>query len=206
MTPGMLLLTLLAIGVFCGLLQRVLDRMYLTDRQALGIIVLMLAGTFIPNIHLGNIAFNIGGIIPAGICIYLLFKVDTNFERLRALIGSLITGSIVFALSTMLPTEAEQLPFDPLWLYGIAGGLIAWLTGRSRRSAFICGTLGVVLADVLSWAYATFQGYTAQLVLGGGGIADAVVISGVLAVLFCELMGEMIERIVRTKRTTEQRS
>ncbi len=206
MTPGMLLLTLLAIGVFCGLLQRVLDRMYLTDRQALGIIVLMLAGTFIPNIHLGNIAFNIGGIIPAGICIYLLFKVDTNFERLRALIGSLITGSIVFALSTLLPAEAEQLPFDPLWLYGIAGGLIAWLTGRSRRSAFICGTLGVVLADFLNWAYASFQGYTAQLVLGGGGIADAVVISGVLAVLFCELMGEMIERIVRTKRTTEQRS
>ena len=206
MTPGMLLLTLIAIGVFCGLLQRVLDRMYLTDRQALGIIVLMLAGTFIPNIRLGNIAFNIGGIIPAGICIYLLFKTDTNFERLRALIGSLITGSIVFALSTLLPAEAEQLPFDPLWLYGIAGGLIAWLTGRSRRSAFICGTLGVVLADVLNWAYASFQGYTAQLVLGGGGIADAVVISGVLAVLFCELMGEMIERIVRTKRTTEQRS
>lgn len=206
MTPGMLLLMLLAIGVFCGLLQRVLDRMYMTDRQALVIIGLMLAGTFIPNIHIGNTEINIGGVIPAVVCIYLFIKADSQYERLRALIGSLITSAAVFLISTLMPAEAEQLPFDPLWIYGICGGFIAWVTGHSRRNAYICGTLGVLIADVLNWVYTTLQGYRTQLVLCGGGIADAVVISGVLAVLFCELLGEAIERIVRTKRTTEQRS
>ena len=206
MTPGMFLLTLLAILVFSGLLQRVLDRMYLTDRQALLLIVLMLFGSFIPNIHIGTVALNIGGIIPAIICVWLFFKADTLHERLRAFIGSLITASAVFLLSALLPAEAEQLPFDPLWLYGITGGLIAWIAGRSRRCAYICGTLGVILADVMSWAYASIMGYYAELVLCGGGIADAAVISGVLAVLFCELLGETIERIIRGRKASEQRT
>lgn len=206
MTPGMLLLMLLAVGVFCGLLQRVLDRMYLTDRQALAIIAAMLVGTFIPNIHLGSIMLNVGGIIPAIVCIELLFKADTSFERLRAMIGSLITAALIFAISTFLPSEAEQLSLDPLWIYGVTGGLIAWIIGHSRRCAFICGTLGVLLADILSWSYTSLQGYTAQLVICGGGIADAVVISGVFAVLFCEILGEMVERIVRTKKATEQKT
>lgn len=206
MTPGMFLLMLLAILVFSGLLQRVLDRMYLTDRQALLLIGLMLVGSFIPNIHIGIVALNIGGIIPAIICVWLFFKADRMHERLRALIGSLITASAVFLLSALLPSEAEQLPFDPLWLYGVAGGLIAWIAGRSRRSAYICGTFGVMLADVMSWAYASLRGYHAELVLCGGGIADAAVISGVLAVLFCELLGEAIERLMRARKASEQRT
>ena len=125
MTSGTLLLTLLAIGIFCGLLQRVLDRMYLTDRQAIAIIVLMLAGTFIPNISLGKIAVNIGGIFPVGVCVYLLCRADSKRERLRALIGSVITAAVIFFASVMMPAEAEQLPVDPLWIYGLVGGVIA---------------------------------------------------------------------------------
>lgn len=206
MTPGMLVLTLLAVGVFCGLLQRVLDRMYLTDRQALLLIGIMLIGTFIPNIHLGKLALNVGGMIPAAICIYLMVKADTAKERLRSIVGCMITAAAILALSMLMPAEAEQMPFDPMWVYGVVGGIVAWLAGRSRRCAFICGTLGVMLADTFNWLVATLQGYNTTLVLGGGGIADAAVISGVLAVLFCELLGEAIERIVGMKRSTEQRS
>ena len=206
MTPGMLVLTLLAVGVFCGLLQRVLDRMYLTDRQALLLIGIMLIGTFIPNIHLGKLAFNVGGMIPAAICIYLMVKADTAKERLHSIVGCMITAAAILALSMLMPAEAEQMPFDPMWVYGVVGGIVAWLAGRSRRCAFICGTLGVMLADTFNWLVATLQGYNTMLVLGGGGIADAAVISGVMAVLFCELFGEAIERIVGMKGSTEQRS
>ena len=206
MTPGMLVLTLLAVGVFCGLLQRVLDRMYLTDRQALLLIGIMLIGTFIPNLQIGTLAINIGGMIPAAICIYLMVKTDTAKERLRSIVGCMITAAAILALSMLMPAEAEQMPFDPMWVYGVVGGVVAWLAGRSRRCAFICGTLGVILADTFNWLVATLQGYNTTLVLGGGGIADAAVISGVLAVLFCELLGEAIERIVGMKRSSEQRS
>lgn len=200
MSAGMMLLTIAAVLVFCGLLQRVLDRMYLTDRQALLIIGAMLLGTFLPNIDFGLFAVNLGGaVIPLGVCLYLLVKADESIERLRTIIGTLLTAGAVYALSALLPAEAETLPIDPMWLYGLCGGLIAWIAGRSRRGAFICGVAGVILADVASAIVASMQGYQTQLILGGAGIADATVISGVVAVFLCELVGEIVERFVRAR-------
>lgn len=198
MSAGMMLLTIAAVLVFCGLLQRVLDRMYLTDRQALLIIGAMLLGTLLPNITFGPISVNLGGaIIPLGVCVYLLIKADTAVERWRTLLGTLITAAAVYAVSVLLPAEAEVLPFDPMWVYGLCGGVIAWLFGRSRRAAFVCGIAGVILADIVTAIVTGVQGYQVQLVLGGAGIADATVISGVVGVFMCELVGETVERIVR---------
>lgn len=198
MSGGTMLLLIAAILVFCGLLQRVLDRMHLTDHQALFLIGAMIAGTFLPDISFGAIRVNIGGaIIPLGVCVYLFIRADESIERWRALLGTLLTGGAVYALSALLPAEAEALLVDPIWLYGICGGVIAWLLGRSRRAAFICGVAGVLLADAASALVAVSQGYAVQFTLGGGGIADACVISGVIGVLMCELIGETIERFVR---------
>lgn len=201
MSAGMMFLTILAILVFCGLLQRVLDRMYLSDRQALGIIGAMILGTLLPNISIGRVSISIGGaVIPLLLCIWLLFKVDTAKERWKAMIGSILTGGGILALSTFLPAEAEALFVDPMWIYGIVGGLIAWVLGRSRRAAFICGVAGILLADSASAMLIWIQGYKTQLVLGGAGIADASVISGVIGVLFCEIVGEIAERFVRVRQ------
>ncbi len=198
MTAGMMLLSIVAVLAFCGVLQRVLDRMYLTDRAALLLIGAMLAGTFLPNILLGRVEINIGGaLIPLGVCAYLLIKADESTERWRALLGSVLTATAVYGLTLLLPAEAEALPIEPMWLYGLAGGVIAWVLGRSRRGAFICGVTGVLLADAATAAVNWAQGINQPLVLGGAGFADAAVISGVVAVLLCELLGETIERIAR---------
>lgn len=61
MSGGMLLLTITAVLIFSGLLQRVLDRMYLTDRQALVLVGLMIIGTFLPHLSIGFVSINIGG-------------------------------------------------------------------------------------------------------------------------------------------------
>ena len=200
MTIGSMLLLIAAVLVFCGLLQRVLDRMYLTDRQALIIIGAMLLGTFLPSLHFGPVSISIGGaLIPLGVCVYLMIKADTSWERWRTALGTVLTGAAVYALAVLLPSEPEALTIDPLWLYGLCGGIVAWLFGRSRRGAFICGVVGVLLADFTNAVVTMLKGYQTQLVLGGGGIADATVVSGVLAVLMCELIGETIERFVRAR-------
>ncbi len=200
MSAGMMLLTILAVLIFCGLIQRVLDRMHLTDRQALLLVGLMLLGTLLPNLTFGPVSIGLGGaLIPLGVCAYLFIKADEPIERWRSLIGAVITGTAVYAMSALLPAEAEALPIDPMWLCGAAGGVVAWVAGRSRRCAFICGVLGVVLADVASFLVARLQGYQATLTIGGAGVADAVVGSGVLAVLLCELVGETVERFVRRR-------
>lgn len=201
MSFGSLLLIIAAILVFCGLLQRVLDRMYLTDRQALLLIGLMLVGTFLPGIRLGDVTIHFGGaLIPLGVCVYLIIRANTAWERWRSVIGSIITAILVYLLSKLLPAEAEKMWVEPMWLYGLCGGIVAWLIGRSRRAAFICGVVGVLLADAASFIVAKLQGYTAELHLGGGGIADAGIISGVIAVLLCETVGELLERITRRDR------
>lgn len=200
MSIGMVVLTVAAVLVFFGVAQRVLDRMHLTDRMALVLIGAMFAGTLLPNADVGVVSISIGGcIIPLGVCVYLFIKADEGKERLRAAIGAVLTGAAVYALSIFLPDEPEQMWMEPNLIYGLAGGLIAWLLGRSRRAAFICGVVGVLLADVATALVNWSSGINQQLVLGGAGIGDTVVISGILAVLLAELVGETVERIVRRR-------
>lgn len=201
MSIGMVLLTAAAILVFFGVTQRVLDRMYLSDRAALLLIALMFFGTLIPNLRFGSVQISIGGaLIPAGICVYLLIRAGTSKERIRTLVGTVLTGALVFFVSAyILPDEPEQLPFDPMYLNGVIGGLIAYALGRSRRGAFICGVLGVMLADIAAAVVNRANGIEQTLYLGGAGVFDAMMIAGILAVVLAELVGEVLERLTRGK-------
>ena len=198
MSVGMILLTVTAILVFFGVAQRVLDKLYLTDRAALLLIALMFFGTLLPSVTLGRVVVSIGGaVIPLGICLYLLIRADTGREKARALLGAVITAGVVYLIGVLMPEEPEAIIVDPMFLYGIAGGVVAYALGRSRRAAFICGVLGVLLADtavaVLNWQ----KGIEQPLVLGGAGVFDAAVIAGLLGVVLAELVGEVLERISR---------
>lgn len=198
MSVGMVLLTAAAILVFFGVAQRVLDKLHLSDRMALLLIALMFFGTFLPQLTLGRVSVNIGGaVIPLGICVYLFGKADTGKERMRALIGSVVTAALVYLLSALMPDEPEAIVIDPLYVYGLVGGVVAYMLGRSRRCAFICGVVGVLLADVAVAVVNWSQGVDQPLVLGGAGAFDAAVISGLLGVVLAELMGELMERIAR---------
>lgn len=200
MSIGMVVLTVAAVLVFFGVAQRVLDRMHLTDRMALLLIGAMFVGTLLPNVDMGMVSVNVGGcVIPLGVCVYLFIRADSGKERLRAAIGAVLTGAAVYALSVFLPDEPERMWIEPNLLYGLAGGIIAWLLGRSRRAAFICGVMGVLLADVATAVVNWHGGLRQQLVLGGAGIGDTAVISGILAVLLAELVGEIAERIAQRK-------
>lgn len=198
MSIGMILLTATAILVFFGVAQRVLDKLYLSDRAALVLIALMFFGTLIPNLTIGSVSVSIGGaVIPVGICIYLLVRAGTGKERVRAILGSLLTAGIIYALSALMPDEPETIIIDPLYLYGLVGGLVAYLLGRSRRGAFVCGVLGVLWADIAVAAVNWSNGIDQQLTLGGAGVFDAMVISGLLGVVLAELIGEIFERVAR---------
>lgn len=204
MSIGMVILTVLAVLIFCGVLQRVLDRMYLTDRSALLLIALMFAGTLLPSLNFGMVTVSLGGtVIPLGVCLWLLVKADSVHEKMRALIGALLTAASVYGLSVFLPAEAEELPVDPNLLYGLSAGVIACILGRSRRAAFLCGVLGITLADILTAVLNWVNGVRQPLVLGGAGMLDTAVISGVLAVLLTELVGEVMERMVRRRKSRE---
>ncbi len=204
MSIGMILLTIVAILVFFGVAQRVLDKMYLSDKMALLLIALMFFGTLIPNVTIGLVSFSLGGfVIPIGVCVYLFIKAGTAKERIRAIVGALITGGIIYALSALLPDEPERMVIDPMYLYGVVGGLVAYLLGRSRRGAFICGVMGILFSDLAQAIVNWSNGLHQPLVLGGAGVFDAMIFSGILGVVLCELIGEVLERIARGNRPPE---
>lgn len=196
MPIGLLLLIALAAVIFLGLAQRVLDRMRLTDTQAIVIIGLMIAGSYINIPLMGESRMNVGGaLIPLGLVIYLLARAGTARERWRSILAAVATGVAVTLVNSLFPggphgESGRQMVIDPLWLSGITAGLIGYLAGRSRRGAFIAGVGGLLLADI----YNLFTN-PSPTIMGGAGIYDQVVIAGVIAVGLAELIGETRERL-----------
>jgi len=201
MSLGLILLAAVSALVLFGVAQRVLDKMQLSDRAALLIAGAIFFGGLVPDIRIGQVAVNLGGfVVPVGVSIWLLIKTDTKKEVARALIGSVLTAASVYLLGRLMPDEPEGIFLDPNYTYGLAAGVIAYVLGRSRRAAFICGVLGVVLADVavalINWG----SGIRQTLYLGVAGAMDVVVLSGLIAVLLAEFVGEILERMARPHR------
>lgn len=207
MSVGLTLLVIVTILVLLGVCRGVLDKMGLNDRQALIITGALFVGGLIPDIPLGGEVYvNIGGaLIPLAVCVYLIVRAGTAKERVRALIGALVTGLAVYWLGRFMPDEPEAIAFDPNYIYGLAGGLTAYLLGRSRRGAFVAGVLGVMGADIYQAVELRARGVNQALHLGGAGAVDVIVIAGLTGVILAEVVGEIIERVTRGAIRDESR-
>ncbi len=207
MSVGLTLLVIVTILVLLGVCRGVLDKMGLNDRQALIITGALFVGGLIPDIPLGGEVYvNIGGaLIPLAVCVYLIVRAGTAKERVRALIGALVTGLAVYWLGRFMPDEPEAIAFDPNYIYGLAGGLTAYLLGRSRRGAFVAGVLGVMGADIYQAVELRVRGVNQALHLGGAGAVDVIVIAGLTGVILAEVVGEIIERVTRGATRDESR-
>lgn len=202
---GLIALIVVSFLIYFGLAHRVLDRMRLSDKAALGIIVALIVGSFITiPLPIGNIRASInvgGGIIPIALAIYLLSKAGTNKERIRAVIATVVTGVVVYYLGSLvmkgLAEPAGRFAIiDSLYMYPLAAGVTGYLAGRSRRSAFIAATLGVVLVDVFHFIWLIRNGAVGGTVsIGGAGAFDVTVLSGIVAVLLADIFGELRERL-----------
>ncbi len=187
------LLAIITVLIFLGLGQRILDNMRLTDSAAIVILLLMIAGHFLPSISLSPyFAVNLGGFIPLGVVIYLLVTTSRLEQRRAGLVSVLAALSIILS-DRLLPIQPGLL--DPIFSGGIFAGLLATFLGRSRRSAFIAGLLGVFLVDVFNVLQLRFEGIEEQITIGGGGLFSSMVISAFLAVIIAEVIGEIREKI-----------
>jgi uncharacterized membrane protein len=199
MPAGLIVLIAVSALIFLGLAHRVLDRLRLSDGAALAVIAAIIIGSFIPDIPITDrVSVNIGGaIVPVALAVYLFIKAGTAKEKVRAIIASLGTGAAVYALGKLLPAGPEDTGqfMDYNYLYAAIGGLTAYLLGRSRRSAFIAGIMGIVLSDLVQGLINWYTGMPGQTSFGGAGAFDVTIISGVFAVVLAELIGESRERM-----------
>lgn len=195
MPIGQIVLVLAIILVYFGIAHRVLDRMRLTDRQALFFLAAMLVGSPF-NLRLmrsPDLMINVGGgILPLALSLYLILSADTGVEKVRAVGSAVITALFIGFLYRILPSEPTEMAWlDPTYLFALMAGLVAYLTGRSRRAAFVAGALGYVLLDLGHYGTVLAQGLTrTPTIIGGGGVFDSTVIAAILAVVVAEVVGE----------------
>lgn len=197
------LFTLVALVLF-GVAQRVLDRMRLTDTQAIVILGLIIIGSLLDiPVARGRttVTINAGGVlVPAAVAIYLLAKAGTAWERTRAIIAAVVTAGVVFGISRLTDFGphggSTPMILDPLWLFALIGGFVAYILGRSRRAAFVAGVLGIMLFQALDpFIMTSPMERPTDLALGGGGFFDAIILSGVISVGLAELVGETREAL-----------
>lgn len=197
MPIGVILLTITGVLIFFGLAERVLDRMRLSDKAALAFIGAMIVGSFpifnFTIVRQPELSFNLGGgIIPLVLVLYLIFTADETREKVRGIVGAVITAAVVFGISFLLPdepTERRQL-IDPIYMFSIVAGVVGYISGRSRRASFIAGAGGVLLNDIGHFVQAIIKQSDARTFIGGAGGLDTIVVAGVLAVLLAEIFGE----------------
>lgn len=197
----MILLVIASIAVYFGLAQRLLDRMRLSDKAALAIIAALIVGSFIDiPLFRGNIkvSLNVGGaVVPIGVAIYLFVKAGTLNEKLRTLIATGVTAIVIYAIgSIFLQGDPGQTgPIDPIYIYPLVGGGVAYLLGRSRRAAYIAATIGVLSLDFIHWIWLGTTNTPGVVNIGGAGAFDSIVVAGLFAVLLAEIIGETRERL-----------
>lgn len=190
------ILSALIILLMFGAGQRILDQMRLNDKQAILVLLSIVIGILIPPIYIGKyFCFSIGGfLIPFIICIYMLVSAGWSQDLLRATIGTLLVAGIVYGLEWLLPaTTPEDIVIDPMYIYGIVAGVVAYCLGRSRRNAFVCSVLGISLAMTIQFIVNICIGSPTVLGLGVGGAFGTIIIATILSVGLCEFMGRAFE-------------
>ncbi|HHW07357.1 MAG TPA: DUF1614 domain-containing protein [Clostridia bacterium] len=200
---GIILLIVVTILIYFGLAHRVLDRLRINDRTALLLLGAIIAGSFI-NIPITDgppaVTVNVGGaLIPFGLAVYLLAKAGTRAEWIRAIVATAITVVVITLVNRYLfaddPWRGRIDFIDPLLAYPIVAAVVAYLAGRSRRSAFVAATLGVLSLDVMNYIQLVNNKIPGRVAFGGGGAFDAVIMAGIGAVILAEIIGESRERL-----------
>ena len=199
---GTIILVVLSLLVYFGLAHRLLDRMRLSDKGALTVLIALIVGSFIDiPLARGNVdvTLNLGGaLVPVALAVYLLYKAGTTKELVRTIIATVVTAGIIFLIGSVLmkgdPGDRFAM-IDPLYVYPLVGGITAYVIGRSRRAAFVAATLGVLSQDLIHLFWLNTNRVSGTVNIGGAGVFDSIVIAGLVAILLAELLGEARERL-----------
>ncbi len=205
MSVSFIILSVIILAIMFGAGQRILDSLRLNDKWALVILVAIVIGLIIPPIWIGAyFNFSIGGfLIPLGLSIYLLISCGWSRDLLRALIGTIIVGGIIYGLEWLLPADPEEMLIDNTYIYGVVAGIVAYALGRSRRNAFISCLFGLTLAQFIQWIVNFCLGTPSILGLGVGGAFGAYIVSIVIAVAVSEFLGRCFQMAMPDKQKKE---
>jgi uncharacterized membrane protein len=194
---GPILLTILLVLIATGWLDRPLARMGVTVRRALLAVGAMLLLSAVELDLAPGLSINVGGgVLPLGLCTYLLVTGDDWMESARTAGAVVVTAASVYLVGRFfppgLPTELNLFWLDAQYLYGFVGGLVGVTAGRSRRAAFCAAVTGVMLADLVHYLRYGLDDArpVGHVTMGGSGFWDTALVAGLLATVLAEWVRE----------------
>ncbi|WP_408955929.1 DUF1614 domain-containing protein [Natroniella sp. ANB-PHB2] len=199
MPIGIIILIVIQFLIYFGVAEEMLNEMGLTTGTAVLFLTLMILGSFvdIPISSSPVVTLNVGGaILPIALALYILFNVKEKRVIYRTLLAVLIAGGVIYGVNTLFQFEEGHTLFDINYLYPFIAAVVSYLIARSRRAAFITGALGFLMYDLIHLGRITLGGIPGEAEIGGAGAFDAIVLSGIFAVLLVEIFGEVRERLV----------
>lgn len=202
MPVGPILMMILLVLIGGGFLDGALHRLGLSVRSGLLLTFAMLLGSAV-EIPLGpHLTVNLGGaLIPLAFALYLLVKADQWYEPVRAIAGAGASAAVVFVLGRWFPpgqpTELNLFYLDAQYLFGVTGAIMGYLSGGSRRSAWVAAVGGVMLADLGHYLglWPTHLAPAGVIPLGGGGFQGTAAVAGILAVALAEWIGDPVREV-----------
>ncbi|AGB41536.1 putative membrane protein [Halobacteroides halobius DSM 5150] len=195
MPMGVIILVGLELFIYLFISEKAIKQIGLNKKELLFGLTAMLIGSFInfPISNTPEVEINVGGaVVPIILAVFILSKIKTA-KLFKSFVAILITGLTIFFLTKLYQFEEGYTVIDSNYLFPIVAAIVAYLTGRSRKVAFVAGGLGFLVYDVLVLLQVINAGVPTNITIGGAGILDSIVISGSLAILLVELIGETKE-------------
>jgi len=184
---GPVLLTLLWILVGFGLLGGAAAQLGLGSRGALLLTALALLGSLVDVRVADGLRINLGaGLVPLIAALFLLATEASLIDGLLTAGAGVVAAAGISAIGWWfppgVPTELNLFAVDAQVLYALVGGTVAFVGGRTPRSAFTAALLGVLLADMTAYRLQLWRGQLPYLSLsvGGGGSWHTALCAAVL--------------------------
>ncbi len=191
---GLVSLVLLAALVYFGMANTMLESLGLADVHAFVFIGLLLGGSFVelPVIPgRADISLNFGGsLIPLVFAAYFLSRRESWGELLWTLAAIAINTAVVYSTSqTVSFGLAQREIISPIWFFSIISGVTGFLVTKSHRSALVASTLAIILADLIHLITVYNTNVPIFAAIGGEGIFDTVILSGLVTLFLSEIVG-----------------
>ena len=200
MTTGIVILGITAVLLFFGAAERYFDRLGMTSWLTFLIVLALIIGAVMPEVHVGALVMTVGGFgVPLVAFIILLAIAGKEGNMLRSILALVVVAAIAVSVRMITGLGSTGAVVAFYLLCGFVGGAAAAGTAGDRIGALAAVFGGCIAGDAISMAVIRSSEGGGIFTVGGYGIFNAMIIGAASALLVAEAVGA-VRRAAENRR------
>lgn len=200
MTTGIIILGITAVLLFFGAAERYFDRLGMTSWLTFLIVLALIIGAVMPEIHVGALVMTVGGfVVPLVTFILLLAIAGKEGNILRSVFSLTVVAAITVTFRMITGLESTGATVAFFLLTGFVGGAAAAGAAGDRIGGAAAVFGGCIVGDAISMAVIRASEGGGIFTVGGYGIFNAMIIGVAASLLAAELV-EAVRRAAENRR------